>query len=212
LSVDVVNCPNCGKETFNRKFCIFCGENIETTQNHKSNETSKSETNENNHSNLKELHESWKKLVKLKKKYEQELEEFYAQCLKHKIEKESKLAVLEKEKNETSKKLEELNVLHSLEEVSENSFKEKSAVLNQKLLQNNKDIEDTQTQLKELKIIMQKLSKLTVKKLTGHKSIDKKRIEKKLKELKSAYKDEKIGKELYTKLKSKYEKELRNPT
>ena len=33
MGVDIIDCPSCGKETFNNKFCIFCGKKIETPTN-----------------------------------------------------------------------------------------------------------------------------------------------------------------------------------
>ena len=100
--------------------------------------------------------------------------------------------------------------ISSIEEISDDDFEEKSATQTQRIKQNEKDIKDAQSQLKELNKIRRKLPKLaTVEKTKKRKIRNEKKIKEKLATLDLAYKDGKIGKELYEKLKAKYEEEVK---
>ena len=141
---------------------------------------------------------------------QEELEDFKNNYRKYEAETKKNLAGLEKGRDDARKILEELKVLHSIEEISDDDFEEKSATQTQRIKQNEKDIKDAQSQLKELNKIRRKLPKLaTVEKTKKRKIRNEKKIKEKLATLDLAYKDGKIGKELYEKLKAKYEEEVK---
>jgi len=188
---------------------MFCGKNIESLQNQKSNEVLQSAKNGTGRFDLGTLQKRLERALELKNRLEKEIEDFNDDCVKYQAKMEKALVSLEKDKDDAKKKLDELMVLRNLEEISETDHNDESSGLIQRIKRNERDIIDAQSQLKELNKIRKKLVKLTLgKKAKNWKASSKKRLKEKLTELELAYKDEKIGTELYKQLKLKYQTEL----
>jgi DNA repair exonuclease SbcCD ATPase subunit len=209
LEVGMVTCPVCGKETFNRKFCIFCGKSLETQQDHTNDITSDVDQVSEKDS-LGNLQKKLEKLEKLKDRFEKGMKDLENDCRQIRSGLEEDIARFENEKDDAKKSLDELDVLHSLEEISENEYNKKSDALNQRIKQREKEIKDAKSQINELKKLSKNFSKsVTTTHTKKPKTRNKKRTREKIAKLEIAYKEGKIGKELFEKLKAKYEIEVK---
>jgi len=208
LGVEIVNCPSCGQETFKREFCIFCGKKISEI-NRKSTNLIPVSDNEFDKFQVVTAQEKLETIVELKNKIEKEIETLTQNCNKYQNQKKKNLSNLENYHKNNKKKLEELSVLLKLEEISETDFIKQKEILSSSIEKSMNTIKKIKAELEEIKEIREKIQKLTLnnKKIQ---TFNKKKIKKKLSDLELAYQNNQITNELYTKLKTKYEKQLKN--
>jgi hypothetical protein len=191
-----ITCTSCGKQTFKRKYCMFCGHNLSVTESQPKKAKKETQTTfdiqikdfENQINELKDLVEKTKKTWK-------ELE----------INFKEKLSQLENNLKISQNKKNELNVLLGLEEITEEEFKEETKMLDEQIHATKKESDNLTAQRNKLSKLFKEIPK--TKKKT---KVNKKEISKKLKKLEEAYKNATISKELYIKLKEKYQNQLKD--
>lgn len=207
MNVEIINCPSCGKETFKRDFCIFCGKKIKELKKEAITSNPPSD-DEYNKFQVEAAQQKLKSIVELKNKIEQEIEELSNNCNDFQNRRKKDLSDLQKKQKNNKKKMEELAVLFKLEEISETDFIKQKEILTSYIEKNMKTIKKIKAELEEIKEIKEKIQKITLnnKKIQ---IINKKKIKKKLSDLELAYNKNQITNELYTKLKTKYEKQLK---
>ena len=196
---EMVVCASCGKKTFKKSFCLFCGERLDA---------SKLDRNKMKPSEVlvpqetEALEGQLKELLELKNKFDSSWKK-----RKSRIKKE--LSSLEDSMKNSKQELKELDFLHSIEEIDAEDHEKKSEVIAKNIEQAKK----TEIALRNEEMKIEDL----YKKLVNHprsrkkpRKINTKKVKEKLTKLVQAYDAKTISRSVYEKLKAKYEKELKN--
>jgi hypothetical protein len=203
LEVEIINCPSCGKQTFKREFCIFCGKKIRESSKKAKNSYPGSD-NEFDKFQVEETQQKLKSIIELKNKIEKEIEELNNNCNYYRNQRKKSLSDIQNKQKNNKKKIKELLVLLKLEEISKTDFTEQKEILTSEIEKEKKAIKEIKEELKEIRKIKEKIQKITL-----NQSFNKKKIKQKLVDLELAYKNNQITNQIYIKLKTKYEKQIK---
>ena len=116
-----------------------------------------------------------------------------------------KLAVLDDTIKKSEKKIKELNFLLGVEEISEEEFKEETKLLNDEVERAKKDSTKLKARKKKLTKIFEE-----IKQSKKEKRVNKKKLLERLTTLEDAHKNSTISEAVYTKLKQKYQEQLKD--
>jgi len=200
----MVLCPSCGKQTFKRKFCVFCGATIVEQPSQKVEKTTESEGKSSDREEIDIIEERLKDLHALRETFLAESERFQSDWGSLKSNLEKKISLLRKDAEDAKKKLEEATFLLSVEELTAKEYEEKSNTLNLEMENSNKVAKNLEERIRSIEDFIAGLPKNKMKK-KGKKTVktgkDKKE---KLLKLEKAYKDGKLSEDVYKKLRAKY--------